>query len=120
MSIKNLDCQKTSDDLIMKKDLEYHMENLEKSYILKMRINEKILNDKFKTQMKLFETHVANENKSNVKTINKDPSNSYIKAFKESNGFFEDIREHDWNLMKKRQRDTPNCFQNNCNIFLYL
>jgi len=41
----------------------------------------------------------------------------YKQAFEESNGFFTDIRESDWKLMKERQRNSKNCFEDDCNKY---
>lgn len=40
-------------------------------------------------------------------------TDEYALAYRESGGFFNDIREADWNMLKERMRTTPEC-SNNC------
>lgn len=60
-----------------------------------------------------------NDNGLRIKTnLGKTNHGVYTKALEESDGFFTDIREYDWKLMKKRQRASKFCYQDDCNKFL--
>ena len=47
-------------------------------------------------------------------SVTNSEQSKYALAFEESNGFFTDIAESDWKLLKERQRSSTFCYKNDC------